>query len=227
MSLLWEGKDHTFINPYSYKVLCDCNLERIVGDRFEVGLDGVSLVAVHNLIGLNTVQRQSFDDTSLAPSVFHWAEEHKLDVGLIGGEPSVITGAAIFFKKKYPNLKISYVRDGFYEPEDEFDVIQKASNCDLVVCSMGTPRQENFLLALRGIGWHGTGFTCGGYFEQLVEAGGGDYYPKYVDVFHLRWIYRLVKEPKRLWRRYFLDYPVGLAKYFMSQLAIRKSSRLK
>jgi exopolysaccharide biosynthesis WecB/TagA/CpsF family protein len=70
---------------------------------------------------------------------------------------------------------------------------------------MGTGKQELFLQGLANRGWHGIGITCGGYLDQL--SGGFNYYPAVVDRLNLRFAYRLIKEPRRLWRRYLLDYP--------------------
>jgi N-acetylglucosaminyldiphosphoundecaprenol N-acetyl-beta-D-mannosaminyltransferase len=69
---------------------------------------------------------------------------------------------------------------------------------------MGIGRQEQFLLHAASSGWTGWGFTCGGYLDQL--AGGIDYYPRWVDQANLRFLYRLYREPRRLWRRYCLEY---------------------
>ena len=76
---------------------------------------------------------------------------------------------------------------------------------------MGAPRQERFLLNLRESGWRGAGFTCGGFFDQV--SGNGDYYPAWIDRLNLRFLYRLVREPRRLWRRYLVDYQVFLRLY--------------
>jgi len=83
---------------------------------------------------------------------------------------------------------------------------------------MGSLVQESFLLALMGSGWRGLGFTCGGFLDQL--SNGFNYYPKLVNALNLRWAYRLAKDPRRLWRRYLLDYPVfafGLCKALSHQ----------
>ena len=66
-------------------------------------------------------------------------------------------------------------------------------NPDIVVCGMGTPTQELFLADLVKMGWEGNGFTCGGFFHQTKSEI--NYYPNFIDRFHLRYFYRLYKEP--------------------------------
>jgi N-acetylglucosaminyldiphosphoundecaprenol N-acetyl-beta-D-mannosaminyltransferase len=78
---------------------------------------------------------------------------------------------------------------------------------------MGASIQERFLLRLVATGWSGFGFTCGGYLDQLVD--GMHYYPRWVDAANLRWAYRLIREPRRLSRRYGMEYP-----YFAARLAL-------
>ena len=70
---------------------------------------------------------------------------------------------------------------------------------------MGVPLQERFLLQLTDAGWNGVGITCGGFLDQLSQ--GVQYYPGWINSLNLRWAYRLMREPGRLWRRYLLDYP--------------------
>ena len=79
---------------------------------------------------------------------------------------------------------------------------------------MGTPKQEEFLLDLSQAGWKGTGYTCGGFLHQTAQNI--KYYPKWIDLFNLRAIYRIYDEP-RLIKRYMLEYPIALI-YILSDL---------
>jgi N-acetylglucosaminyldiphosphoundecaprenol N-acetyl-beta-D-mannosaminyltransferase len=95
---------------------------------------------------------------------------------------------------------------------------------------MGAPLQERFLLQLADDGWHGIGFTCGGFLDQLID--GKNYYPAWADRLNIRFLYRLAKEPRRLWRRYLVDYQVFIRRYshlqwtrFKSKLGMGSSLR--
>jgi N-acetylglucosaminyldiphosphoundecaprenol N-acetyl-beta-D-mannosaminyltransferase len=68
--------------------------------------------------------------------------------------------------------------------------------------------QENFLLQLKRFGWSGICFTCGGYLDQGGQNF--DYYPEIINRLNLRFLYRLVREPRSLWRRYLLEYTIFL-----------------
>ena len=89
----------------------------------------------------------------------------------------------------------------------EYEAEVRRARPDIIICGMGAPRQEELLLKLKEVrAWKGLGFTCGGYLDQLQQ--GLHYYPAAVDKLDLRWLYRLVKEPRRLLRRYILEYQV-------------------
>ena len=206
--------NHTFVNPYSYLVLRRNKPHWLSGDAFAISLDGISLVLIARLLG-RVAMRRSFDDTSMAPMVFQEAAERNSTIAFVGSGRGVAEEAARLLKERYPALRITFTSDGFIQSEAEEGVFGKAGAADIVVCSMGTPKQEAFLAALRDRGWRGTGFTCGGYLDQLVAAGGQAYYPAFFDALHLRWLYRLIREPRRLWARYTLHYPLGMAMFAM------------
>ena len=90
----------------------------------------------------------------------------------------------------------------------------------IVVVGMGTPRQEQFLVDLKEAGYNGTGYTCGGFFHQT--AGKMDYYPNWADKFHLRWLYRIIDEPK-LFKRYTVDYSWFLVVFLYDVIKYRIS----
>ncbi|NJO34267.1 MAG: hypothetical protein HC869_15170 [Rhodospirillales bacterium] len=84
--------------------------------------------------------------------------------------------------------------------------------------------QESFLLRLRQQGFNGVGFTCGGFLDQY--SIGKQYYPTWIDRLELRWLYRLIMEPGRLWRRYFVEYQPfvsGVLSVLTSRIFMRRN----
>lgn len=208
--LLLKGELYTFINPFSLKVLLEQPNRAEIFSKFIVHPDGVSISKIITTLK-SEVTRVSFDDTSIARQIFQAAHNEDLSVGFIGSTTETISTAAKIISERHKIKNITYI-DGYFDASKSKTDLERFKECDLVICSMGTPRQENTLLTLKELGWNGTGFTCGGYFDQLVEAKGNDYYPAIINKLNIRWIYRLYKEPSRLWRRYLIDYPNGLLK---------------
>lgn len=214
-------KLYTFLNPYSY-LIARRNLA--VFREFQIHLDGISLVLAMRAFGYSFL-RKSFDMTSLAATVFQQASEEGWKIYFIGGEPGIAQAAAGIFKIEYPDLQISGTHHGFLNKDSDLERVTQqilSEAPDIVVCGMGTPHQENFLVNLKHSGWVGTGYTCGGFLHQTAKSG-VQYYPKFVDKFNIRWIYRIYDEPK-LAKRYLLHYPAAA---FYLLLDILKETKQK
>ena len=195
----------TFINPYSY---LQARKDITLFSSFdEVHIDGILLVKFLHFFGIVKVKRKSFDMTSLAGDVFSCVEEHRQRIFFIGSKKGVIDKSVEVIKKTYLSIDVCGYRDGYFKSKEErrntLENIKKLQP-DIVVCGMGTGMQELFLSDLREIGWHGTGYTCGGFLHQS-SSGTLHYYPDWIDQYNLRWAYRIYREPK-LYKRYSIDY---------------------
>jgi N-acetylglucosaminyldiphosphoundecaprenol N-acetyl-beta-D-mannosaminyltransferase len=204
------GSIVAFLNPSSYLLFDNYLLSNGASKihRYMIFIDGISLVLILNFFFKVKVNRFSFDMTSVAPVVFSICAAEGRKVALVGGTESVIRSATSMFSAKYPGLDIVYIRNGYFS--DESQVLETQNiimdlNVSVVVVGMGTPHQEKFLEGLYDQGYSGTGFTCGGFFDQSKDSLA--YYPEWINKWNLRALYRLYKEPKRLWRRYLIDYP--------------------
>lgn len=202
----------TFVNPHA------CWMADKHSDYVEmlrtfdwVLCDGIGMaVAARRLNGLS-VQRAAFDFSSIADSVFQWLEKACMPVVLVGGGPQVADSAAQKLVSLYPALRIAGCFSGFATgPEDAHSRLLGIPG-SAVVCGMGAPLQERFLLELKNQGWQGIGFTCGGFFDQLNSKR--SYYPRWIDVLNLRFLYRLYREPRRLARRYLVEYQAFMKRF--------------
>jgi exopolysaccharide biosynthesis WecB/TagA/CpsF family protein len=200
----------SFVNPYSMLVL---EKNELVAESIDYWyVDGISLVKSFIKYEEKDINRFSFDDTSIAPIVFDFAKTNNKTVAVVGAKESVIQKAVDAIGNKF-KINISYCRNGYFKNDVELqECIQTIynKNIDIVICGMGTPQQEDFLIKLKKIGWEGYGFTCGGYLHQIATKE--NYYPVIFDKLNIRWVYRIIDEPK-LFKRYFYLYPVFFLKY--------------
>ena len=195
----------TFLNPFSY-LLARRNKAQL--KAFNIKIDGGILVLILNLFGFNC-KRKSFDMTSLAPEVFNDAINNNKSIYFIGTKPRVIDLAIKNIQNQFLELNICGYRDGYIDQDQRvvvFDTINSLK-ADYVICGMGTPLQEQFLIDLQKSGWDGEGYTCGGFLHQT--ANGIQYYPSWVNTLGLRAFYRMYDEPKLI-GRYFIDYPKAI-----------------
>jgi len=202
----------TYLNPYSY-LLVRKKLPLL--SNFDlIHVDGISLVVILKLFGVITVQRNSFDMSSNALDIFNKAIEQNKSVYFIGAKEIEIDDAIENIINAFPALNISGSRNGFFKNDSERDTVLNeltVMNPDIVVCGMSTPLQEIFLSDLQQRNWQGVGYTCGGFLHQSAQRL--DYYSSFINRYHLRWLYRIYKEPKLL-QRYVWEYPKFLL-YFI------------
>ena len=195
----------TFLNPFSY-LLARCNKHQL--SHFNINIDGGLLVILLNLFGFK-YKRKSFDMTSLAPVVFNDAINNNKSIYFIGSKPKVVDLAIKNIQDQFPELNICGYRDGYIDQNEMVVVLDiiNSLKADYVICGMGTPLQEQFLIDLQKSGWNGEGYTCGGFLHQT--ANGIHYYPSWINSLGLRAFYRMYDEPKLI-RRYFIDYPQAI-----------------
>ncbi|PWC27618.1 hypothetical protein CR165_16475 [Pseudoroseomonas aestuarii] len=194
----------TFVNPATVAATERSIWLRVALQNFDLVLpDGIAMALATGYLSGSSAARISFDTTSLALPVLHLAAEYGSGVVLVGGREGVARRAADRIAERFPGLRILGTWHGYGDMAASVRAVHDTAP-DIVICGMGSGPQEEFLLRLRAAGWHGVGFTCGGYLDQT--AGGLEYYPAWIDRTNLRWLYRLAREPRRLWRRYLVDY---------------------
>jgi N-acetylglucosaminyldiphosphoundecaprenol N-acetyl-beta-D-mannosaminyltransferase len=130
------------------------------------------------------------------------AQSEGLRVGLVGGRREEVDAAALRLLRYYPGLRLAYVGDGYFGPNDAAARAHEiaAAKVDILFVGMGVPRQERFI----DEEWERLGVRLaigvGGTFDVL--AGLRVRAPSLVQKAGLEWAFRLVQEPRRLWKRY-------------------------
>lgn len=131
-------------------------------------------------------------------------------VYFLGARPGVAQRAAERARERYPGLRIVGSRDGYFSAEEENDVIQSVrdAGAGVLLVALGNPRQERWMdVNLRRTGAR-LGMGVGAFFDFM--AGEVERAPGWINRMGLEWLFRLVKEPRRLWRRYLLGNPLFL-----------------
>lgn len=206
----------TYLNLYSYLYFRK-NIDLFKAFTF-IGFDGILLVKLLNFIGILKTTRLSFDMTSLAKQVFTIAEKKEKTLYLVGAKQIELERAIKNLLNKFRNLKIIGSSSGYFRNEKhKIEEIEKICNLnpDILIAGMGTGNQEKFLLAVKENGWKGIAFTCGGFIHQTALRL--HYYPKWIDKYNLRALYRMIDEPKLI-KRYLFIYPLGLSLFLWDVL---------
>lgn len=207
----------SFVNPYSMLLL---EQEKYIAEKVDYWyVDGTSLIIILKLFFKKKCTRQSFDETSIAPSVFHFAKENQLKIAIVGTKEEYIKNAVNNIEDKH-DINVTYYRNGYFNSEEELNECYKiilSKEIDIVICGMGTPYQEQFLIGLVNKGWEGYGFTCGGFLHQSEKKA--NYYPNFFNKLNLRWVYRIIDEPKLI-KRYTMYYSIFIYRFLVKRKRI-------
>ena len=125
---------------------------------------------------------------------------------LLGGKQSTLDKLQTRFRKDFPDTKIvgAYSPPFGEWPKDEFAKIVemiKESKANLVWVGLGCPKQERWIAQHKADLPPAVYFGVGAAFA--FHAGEVDQAPHFLQRCGLEWAYRLMKEPKRLFKRYF------------------------
>ena len=127
-------------------------------------------------------------------------------------------------KKNYPEIKISgYTCPEFMESDQLLEKYAKEIqniDADIVWVSLGFPKQEMFIDQVNITMDINSNFVgIGGVFDWV--AGTKKKAPEWVADIGLEWLFRLVQDPKRLYKRYLIDNTLFMV-YFLRQILFRR-----
>lgn len=218
----------SFVNPHVLSELSDHENYLLELKKLTyLCADGIGLVMLNKLLCANyrkaAFSRLSFDFTSLAEPVLTLSIRKKAGVFFYGSKPGVAKAAAEKMKMLYPQLEISGIEDGYTNTHEVVSHKILASGAQIVIIGLGSYRQEVFANYMREQAFSGICITCGGFLDQTAIEG-KHYYPYLVNKLNLRFVFRILREPRRLIKRYTFGYvPFYKAVFFalLSRLTIQ------
>jgi len=147
------------------------------------------------------------------PQLYSFCNDQKLKVFLLGTSEENLQLALKNFQNKYPDI-VFESRNGFFNKNnDENDAVISKINSfkpHILMVGMGMPFQEKWISDnMSKI--NANVFTNGGAFIDVFS--GKKVIPKWITSFGIEWLYRLIKEPKRMWRRYLFGNTYFLFKF--------------
>ena len=179
--------------------------------------DGIGMRIAGRL--LKQPVRDNVNGTDLFPRLCAALSLHGRSLYLLGGRPGVARAAAVWAKTHYPALRITGACHGYFGGEQTGQVVAdiRRSRPDVLLVAMGVPVQEY---------WIGRNAASTGATVTVGVGGLFDYYsgripraPAWMRRCGLEWVFRLIQEPSRLWRRYLVGNLVFLARIGRDRLA--------
>ncbi|OUL22564.1 WecB/TagA/CpsF family glycosyltransferase [Nostoc sp. 106C] len=209
---LSKGKPEYVVTPNAMHILSlqkDVYFREIYRQAFLVVPDGVSLLWAAKF--LQTPLKDRVNGTDLFEKLCAIAAEKGLRVFLLGGRPGAAEQAKQKLKARHPNLSIvgTYCPPyGFeYQPEELESINSKikAASPDILFVGLGAPKQEKWIannyLELQVPISIGIGVSFELVADMVRRA------PVWMQKAGLEWLFRLIVEPSRLWKRYILGNP--------------------
>jgi len=181
----------------------DPDLRRIINECSLVSADGMPVVWASRLLGKGLKERVAGID--LFEALMKRAAEQGWRVFLLGATQEVVAGVKDLYEKKYPGLTVAGFRNGYWRPDEERGVVEqiKAARADLLFVAISSPKKEQFLGAYQGEMKVPFAMGVGGTFD--VAVGKVKRAPLWMQRSGLEWFFRFLQEPRRMFRRYFVD----------------------
>lgn len=194
---------HVVINALKVNLMEeDEKLRRIVNSCPLINADGASIVWAARRLGVPLKERVTGCD--LFQKLIAVAAEKGYKVYLFGAEEEVVVKVKELFEKKFPSLEIVGYRNGYFTEADEDKIVKDMaqSGAEMMFVAFSSPKKEYWVS--KHIDQIGIPFVMGvgGSFD--IVAGVTDRAPLWLQNHGLEWLYRLIQEPRRMWKRYII-----------------------
>jgi N-acetylglucosaminyldiphosphoundecaprenol N-acetyl-beta-D-mannosaminyltransferase len=210
--LVAKGEGGSVFTPnVDHVVLADEDADlRSAYSRVSLSLaDGMPMLWASRLLGKPLPEKVSGSD--FVPLLLERAAERGWRVYFLGGAPGVAKLARDKLRERLPRLDVVGVAAPRIDPGDPLEVRDRlvdrvrATGPDLVLVALGAPKQEVWIDgardALRPAVLLGVGASLDFVAGTVARA------PRWMSNSGLEWLYRLSREPRRLWRRYLVRDP--------------------
>ena len=201
----------------------DERLRRIHNQAGLVTPDGMPLVWISRFRGFSNVDRVYGPDLLLA--VIGGVQDEGRRHFFYGGDTGVADRLVANLRMRFPGLKVAGTLSPPFRPlteEEDREVIQRIndSGADIVWVGLSTPKQEFWMADHRKHLSAPVLIGIGAAFDFL--AGVKPHAPRWVQRSGLEWSFRLLTEPRRLWRRYLTTIPAFLVLFLLQILRLKK-----
>lgn len=201
-----EGKHvhHAVVNAAKIvKMQEDKELYNSIVNADIINADGMPIVWASRLLGKPLPERVAGID--LMQELIKLAYNRKYKIFFFGAKEEVVKKVVKKYSKEYSPEIIAGYRNGYYSEEEEPLIAKQIaeSGANILFVGISSPKKEKFLYKYKHI-LKNVNFIMGvgGSFD--VIAGKIKRAPKWMQKCGLEWVYRLVQEPRRMWRRYLI-----------------------
>jgi N-acetylglucosaminyldiphosphoundecaprenol N-acetyl-beta-D-mannosaminyltransferase len=206
-----QNNDTNFLIPFNLDLLristFDLNFNDICKKATIIFPDGAGITSLLFLKYGKRIKR--ITGTDVFKTILSIAEEQKLKVALVGSSHKAQQKIIKKLNDKFPNIKVvSTISPPFLFEKNESEnkkVIDELTEAkpDVLFLSLGAPRQEYWIENYKNLIGTKLNVCVGAVFDYF--SGEKTRAPKFFQVIGLEWFWRLLAEPKRLYKRYIIN----------------------
>ncbi|BDD05960.1 WecB/TagA/CpsF family glycosyltransferase [Aureibacter tunicatorum] len=192
----------------------DMQLYKSVVESDLINADGQAVVWASRFLGQPLPERVAGID--LMESLVALAYNKGYKCFFFGAKEEVVSKVVDIYSEKYSSDIIAGYRNGYYASEEEDQIARQIgeSEAHLLFIAITSPKKEIFMNKYKDIINIPFVMGVGGSFD--VVSGKAKRAPIWMQQIGMEWFYRLIQEPKRMWKRYL----VGNSKFI--SLVIRE-----
>lgn len=187
-------------------------------------VDGMALVLLGRLLNLPLTREHRVTYADWVSPLMAEAAQQSWRVFYLGSKPGVAERGAEILRNEYPGLQI-VTADGYFDAIPGSTENQKVLELintyqpNVLMVGMGMPRQEHWILDNLDSIHANAILPCGACMDYIAEAIPTP--PRWMGRLGLEWLYRLLSEPRRLWKRYLLE-PWFVANLFVREVWLQR-----
>lgn len=213
-----------FVNVNSFNLANDNpELLAAINDADDIFADGSGVRFAARYLGTNL--RENVNGTDLLPHLCEAAVKDGKRLFFLGASQGVAQRAAENLQSRFPGLEISGTEHGYYDLADSDALIKRIndSGTDILLVALGSPLQECWIKANK----NKLNITCalavGGLFD--FYSGNIPRAPLWMRQQGVEWVWRLIQEPVKKFKRYVIGNPVFLMRC-LTQLKSKEKSHV-
>jgi N-acetylglucosaminyldiphosphoundecaprenol N-acetyl-beta-D-mannosaminyltransferase len=196
-----QPAQHVAMNVAKFvKLRSDAELNADVRTADIVSVDGMGILLGARLLGIHIPERVAGVD--LMDNILKMCAAEGFRPYLLGATKPVLQEAVTKLAKRHPDLQLAGYHHGYFTKAEEASVVADilSSGTDCLFVGMPTPRKERFMAAHRAEMNVPFVMGVGGGLDILAEHVRRA--PLAWQRSGFEWLYRVVQEPRRMWKRY-------------------------
>ncbi|MEH2194608.1 MAG: WecB/TagA/CpsF family glycosyltransferase [Nostoc sp.] len=223
----WIIANHNMHSLYLFHN--DPEMQAFYAQAEYIHIDGMPLLLIGKLLGFPMKREQRVTYADWIWPLMAEAANKGWRVFYLGSKPGIAEEGASILREKFPGLEIGCAHGYIDMDKDSQENLAtlaaiNAYKPHVLMVGMGMPRQEHWISEnLEYIHANSilTSGACMDYVAGVIPTP-----PRWMGRVGLEWLYRLVSEPKRLWRRYLLE-PWFVATLFLREIWSMPSQQKK